>query len=61
MKTNTYRAHIHSTDNKRVCILTVKASDLTEAAQHGIAKAALNLRYDPRQLIAAHIHQQTPA
>jgi hypothetical protein len=61
MQNNTYRAHIHSIDRKRLCILTVTATDLKQAEQHGIAKAALNLRYDPRQLIAAHIHQQTPA
>lgn len=60
MKTSTYRAHIHSTDQKRLCILTVKASCLREAEDYAVAKAALNLRWNPAQLIVRHLHQQTP-
>jgi hypothetical protein len=60
MQNNTYRAHIHSTDRRRLCILTVRAPDLRTAEGYAIAKAALNLKWNPADLVAAQVHQQTP-
>jgi len=57
---NTYHAKIHSTSGRRLCGLTVTAPDLRTAEAYAIAKAALHLRFDPRQLTVAHLHQQTP-
>lgn len=56
-----YRAHVHSTDGRRLCILTVTAEDLRQAEQHAIAKASLQLRWNPRQLTVRKLHEQTPA
>jgi hypothetical protein len=56
-----YRAHIESTDGRRLCILTITADDLRQAEQHAIAKAALNFRSNPAHLIVRKLHEQTPA
>jgi hypothetical protein len=56
-----YRAHVHSTDGHRLCILTITADDLRQAEQHAIAKASLHLRWNPSQLTVRKLHEQAPA
>lgn len=60
MKRN-YRAHVHSKDGLRLCIMTITAADLRQAEQHAIAKAALNFRSNPAHLIVRKLHEQAPA
>jgi len=60
MQNNTYRAHVHTTDKTGFNILTVRAPDLRTAEVYAIAKAALNLKWNPAELVAAQVHQQTP-